>query len=397
MAVRKKSVPLREWMESEAKLVAATHDGGKVLINSMKHKHQMIIRKVTVAYGISEILRHLSDIHQGAGAAATALGDAALPVATTVTSSSSSRETINCSIDNFSVRVSEKEKTVPANICQGGNAMTTQVNIEGVDILSPEISLKITEPSFLSDMYQDQMGRYLEVEILNKLLPTSAASSSGPGAAVAHENFDENSATLYSFGRLLYELFSHIDTSQVEAFLKEGKANNNSSNRGGNDMICQEPSRKKRASAYKAITEQGEAASPSPPTASQYMPLQELGFPSSLSLLVQNLLECQSQAKDAYDNLQSSPPLSHCWCKIYLNVDCKQRMHTIICNLLRPIYISCCWSLIGSFSIGSARRITTGRFRSKLGRRSCTAGRRKWLKFKRRFVACPLVRVKHSS
>jgi len=170
--------------------------------------------------------------------------------------------------------------------------------------LSPEISLKITEPSFLSDMYPDQMGRYLEVEILNKLLPTSAASSSGPGAAVGHDNFDESSATLYSFGQLLYELFSHIDTSQVEASVKEGKANNNSSNRGGNDMIGQEPTRKKRVPAYKAISEQGEAASPL--SAYQYMPLQELGFPSSLSLLVQNLLECRSQAKDAYDNLQSS-------------------------------------------------------------------------------------------
>jgi len=258
MAVCQKVIPLRQWVEREAKLQIPVVDKGQV--DPIKHKNVMIIRKITVAYGISEILRHLNlrQVDPGGEAAKDTLG-------------------MNCSIDNFAVRVSGEE---------------TPVNIEGVDMLSPVISSQISEPSFLSgcslgDIYQDQMGRFLEVEILDTL-PSAVP-------AVAHQNLDE-SATLYSFGQLLYELFSHIDASQLQAFANHDKSDT------GVDGGCHEPALKKRAWPEIIGSEEGEGSKSTP----QYMSLQDLGFPSSLSLLVQNLVECRVQAKDAYDNLQTS-------------------------------------------------------------------------------------------
>ena len=177
--------PLRRWIEVEVEV------GGGTTIAEGEHRKEVILRKTTVAYGIAELVRH-ARAHPGV-------------VAPTPLSVSQ-----QCSADNFVVR----EAAAPAS---GRRSQTRRRSVKGVDMLSPQLSVNISEPSFLSrsftsgfsgqdadDQVEHQiMGRYLEAEFSSDQLPLPDL---GEAAAVSQ---NEEDARCYSLGVLLYELFSH--------------------------------------------------------------------------------------------------------------------------------------------------------------------------------------------
>ena len=104
----------------------------------------MLLGKTAEAYGIGELLRQVR--------ASLILLDKQL------------------SIDNF---------VVPTN-ADGLSSYPSWRDIEGVDMLSPKLSVNIVEPSFLRGSFQEgngddqeEMGGYLEVEIPYKCWPCS--------------------------------------------------------------------------------------------------------------------------------------------------------------------------------------------------------------------------------
>ncbi|KAL3806506.1 hypothetical protein ACHAXA_006682 [Cyclostephanos tholiformis] len=129
--------------------------------------------KTAIAYGIAELLRQAARSYHNSG----------IPLASF---------DARCSIDNFAVRTKSP----------GRRSHPTWRDIDGVDMLSPRLSVNIVEPAFLQeendgDQY-DELGRYLEVEF-----PTLPETD---GDAVFVGQSEEN-VRCHSFGVLLYELF----------------------------------------------------------------------------------------------------------------------------------------------------------------------------------------------
>ena len=147
-------VPLRRWIEGEVggeqSAAQQTTTSTTTITNTAEkeRRKEMILGKTTVAYGIAELLRrarsHPSLIH-------TSLSVSQL-----------------CSTDNFEVR----EEAAPAS-----GRRSTRRNVKGVHMLSPQLSVNISEPSFLSSIFASgneqevNIGRYLEVEFSSGQLP----------------------------------------------------------------------------------------------------------------------------------------------------------------------------------------------------------------------------------
>ncbi|KAL9182253.1 hypothetical protein ACHAXT_012905 [Thalassiosira profunda] len=263
-------VPLRQWIESEAAGPQKNNNdvggGGEQL----QLREAAMLRKTTVAYGAAELVRHARS-HPGAHP------------------KNNSTASVNglCEIDNFSVRLS-KEKGASSK------------HITGVEMISPQLAVHIAEPSFLRSSFADTIdvdeeetaGRYLEVEFSSggKLLP----EEDGGGAVAVSQS--EEDGRLRALGELFYRLFSHVSLGSASA-----SSATNSEASG--------PARKKFKSRMAADGDNGESNSAGRPSA-RYVPLLELGFPSSIGLLVRNLLECEEDVRegrgdDAYDCLET--------------------------------------------------------------------------------------------
>jgi len=265
-------VPLQEWIEDEAKK--------QVWQNENKYWREWIIRKTTIAFGITELLRHSRNY--------------------------SRTDTLSFSIENFSVRINIEQTA-------GRFSQPTWNNIKGVDMISPQLSSDIVEPFFLcnsflfphgSDDAEDQiLGRYLEVIV--QTLPD------GYSTASTVNQIEESCC--HSLGVLLYELFSHSPPLQ-DAGLGNTRLYNKESQLESNDVL-QEPVRKRtRLSDSTAIAAQSpsfeEATEENQETPfSPHIPLMKLGFPASISMLVQNLLECRggndNSPEGAYESLET--------------------------------------------------------------------------------------------
>lgn len=268
------SVPLREWLRSDSS-ASSTGSQGQ---GSERNYHEAILSKLTVAYGIAEILKHLSSRREDAGSDATAPDP---------------HETNYCTIDNFSVKM----------------ALGSQSDVKGVDMMHPRISAQITEPSFLTNaalgdgMNHEELGRFLEV-LFNDCEPRENVQEGRLLVATSQNTIDESDA-LHSFGRVVYEVFSQIEVTDETLLglnMHKGKSDD--------QQLCddQQPAQKKRlivpgADGVNVCVSQ--TTTPPP----RYTSLQELGFPSSLSLLVQNCIDCGLEAgdrpSDAYDSVQT--------------------------------------------------------------------------------------------
>ena len=262
--------PLRRWAEGESK--KALHAPGR----GAAEYTQILLRKTAVAYGIGELLRRVR--------ASLILLD----------------EQFN--IDNFVVRTN----------ADGQSSRPSWRDVEGVDMLSPKLSVNIVEPSFLcgcfkegNDDDQEEMGGYLEVEF-----------PSHPDAddAAIFISQSEEGRRCHLFGVLLNELFSHRPRISAE---------DTRSNEGGIESTLKngdapgEPARKKaqlvdsRAVDVTGIGAHDGARREKSCSALQrggYPVSLEEGSPSSIKIVIQNLLECgeANRPDTAYDSLDEA-------------------------------------------------------------------------------------------
>jgi hypothetical protein len=223
-----------------------------------------------------------------------------------------------CNLDNFIVKVGV-----------GSSATST---IEGIDMISPHISVRVISPFFLSDDFfndgkkekkgeggseeEELRGQYLDVDIEDNA-PPRLSSGEGAGNSMYRSGGEDESVICHLFGAVLYEMYAErppvseerTQTTDSSSLTMENLMMNddeegeqqlprlvsrNPSSRNGEE----EPSRKRGSSAPSSLAENVDAAIGEPKRKalssgqSKYVPLKELGFPASLSLLVDNLIEC---------------------------------------------------------------------------------------------------------
>ena len=134
-------IPLRNWAAENHFPSAASQDLHHSKNNNERTTRELLVRKVTVAYGIVELLIRCPTNN-------VLLDDDA-----------------KMGIDNFAVCVSTKADRLSSQQSPSWD------DIRGVRMLSSGLSLSIEEPSYLSCLFEDggekdvQMGRYLEVEL----------------------------------------------------------------------------------------------------------------------------------------------------------------------------------------------------------------------------------------
>jgi len=284
--------PLRSWIESEAdedvRKKAAFRDlerGGCEEDNNTPNKSnnnerykESIIRRTTIAYGITELLKR---------------------------SSNENGELANIiRIDNFTVSISNSK--------QRGSSRSWD-DIEGVGMISSGLSLLIEEPSYLRGLLEreencdGQMGRCLEVEFTSAVPQENLMTGTEAEAATVSLSGQENNRCSL-FARLLYELFSCScepfpddalaiiadATPSKEGAQKRAKSHDMSSRK--NLMLTRARGDFDRAEIPFQIR--------------CIVRMQKLGIPASICLMTQNLLESAlredgGQLHDAYESLRA--------------------------------------------------------------------------------------------
>ena len=153
-------IPLRQWIQNEPAKNHHNDSGNGDRAGIMDYK-KPLLRKITVAYGIAELISRLNNN----------------------TSSNSKNVSCNsnvaCNLDNFAVRVSTNSVSSMNSYhgagitCANGNgsAMPSSPDvIEGVDMISPFSSLRFAAPIFIDSFNcgeetEEVMGKCLEVNI----------------------------------------------------------------------------------------------------------------------------------------------------------------------------------------------------------------------------------------
>ena len=250
-------VPLRKWIESEDE---------KNANSSLK-----ILRKATVAYALAELFRRFRAYF---GPAAGGGGP--------------------CEARNFAVRMS----------CGAAG----HTDIVGVDALSPALSVRLAEPAFLRDGaadepgHDDLVGRYLEAEFTEH-------RDEGTASSMVMFCQNEEDARCHALGHLLHELFSPRSppsekdtTPHVHSSLKHGA----DASRNKKMRLVYSASESNPQGVHSGVadgTPQTQMNAPQKTT-----PLLELGIPASISLLVQNLIECHDEHRpeNAYESLDGA-------------------------------------------------------------------------------------------
>ena len=246
-----RGIPLRTWIEHDAKRKSDEQQGTKSQDESILSSKQSLLRRTTVAFGIVELLKN----------------------ARVVSTSQLSAATVG--MDNFVVHTSAG--------CDGTSPSWDDVS--GVSMLSPSLTAQIIEPSFLANFIdesngQKSLGRFLEVDIP---LPGSVTNTD---VALGSESND-----CQLFGILLYEIYSGINP--FPAASNDVTEGNGTSSQG--DESPPEPARKKSSVRY----DKRKGKSYSTLQTKTYTPLQEFGFPSSICMMVEDLIDCHG----AYSSL----------------------------------------------------------------------------------------------
>jgi hypothetical protein len=242
----------------------------------------MFLRKTTVAYGMAELLRQTRARRYSASSHASLDGQ--------------------CNVDNFVVRTK-----VP-----GRGSQPTWRDVEGVDMLSPKLSVDILEPSFLwdgDDDDQEEMGTFLEVAC------PSLPDADGTAVFV---NQSEEGARCHSFGFLLHTLFSNcppISAAETHGIRFQGGPESASM---GVDASGEPASKKTKTTDLRVAGVTGIRSSTHVFNGTRHenshsalqrediAALLEEGLPSSLCLVVQNLLDCgeDDRPDNAYDSIE---------------------------------------------------------------------------------------------
>ena len=269
-------IPLRNWIDGEDADNSSTTASEKSQLiqvldlnqsrsgKNIRRSKESIIRKVTVAYGIAELLVRCPSNN-------VALDDDA-----------------KIGIDNFAVCVYKKRGISSSRQQQSDD-------IRGVRMISSGLSLSIEEPSYLSCLFEeggekdDQMGRYLEVELdsadalLGGFKTDCSDSAEGKEVISIHRCH-------YLLAKILHELFTHNEEFPDD------------NHHSGDD----EPARKIAKTEplldrEEGVAGVGKSASTSIPSIEQ---MQQWGVPASICRMMKNLLESAAESGgDAYETV----------------------------------------------------------------------------------------------
>ena len=262
-------IPLRNWIEGDAAenrhlSPVASQDHHQSTKNNKRTSRESMIRKVTVAYGIVELLIRCPTNH-------VLLDDDA-----------------KIEIDNFAVCVSKKK--------DGSSSQESPQwdDIRGVRMVSSGLSISIEEPSYLSCLFEDggekddQMGRYLEVEL------DAANALVGITKANFFDGAEDKEMSKFRCHHLLAKILYQLFTND-EAF-----PHDYDNHRHGED----EPAPKK---AKKAQLTECQGGVPELSSITAVGRMQQLEVPASICRMVQNLLESASDSEsgvDAYKTIE---------------------------------------------------------------------------------------------
>src|SRR6056300_823582 len=240
------TVPLRAWLEEEIKKEQPAAQKNNNDIESLSSSQLSILRKTTVAYAVAELLRR------------------------SITAAPLSADKI--SLDNFAVR-----KKKPHNESSLFSSSAPMCDILGVDMISEGMSLTIIEPSYMNNLFDEgedggaAAGRYLEVCISHSSpLPVNNYS-------LAHEQIQE-STVCHLFGMFLYQLYSNLDPFPMKNLMGMRPTE-----QGDELMDAKQPANKKATSDMSFSSSSSKKLT--------YSVLRDLGVPSNIIILVQNLVE----------------------------------------------------------------------------------------------------------
>jgi hypothetical protein len=272
-------VQLRQWIEGESNVYKSYSERG---VGEYGYK-LMTLRQTTVIYGIAELLK-LSRSRCYSGLALP-------PISLSY----------QCSIDNFIVRVNSTAQT--SHPCS---------DIEGVDMLTPRLSINIIEPSYLRDGDDNEeitrkLGRFVEVEF-----PLGIILHAAEDAAV-FINQSEKDDRCHMFGVLLYELFFKQSSEVTKgghnlmSLSNVGRDNESKKPAARNLDASFEPARKK--TVRNDLRDNGILNDVRQERYGACAVAVNQGFPSSLCLVIQNLLDCGEDGDNrpdyAYNSLEA--------------------------------------------------------------------------------------------
>jgi hypothetical protein len=261
-------VPLRNWLQIEAAAKSSPID---------RSNKESFIRRTTIAYGIAELLKRTD---------AEKIDEYAR-------------------IDNIVLFLSKKHEARPGE------------GIKGIGMISPRLTLKIEEPSYLDlncflegeERNSDQWGRYLEVELDNtsSVLPrvnfggqltanhnvapqnNNLATLAEAASAAAEEECENKRCCV--FARLLHELLINEPLPNTNNDALRYSASNGTSP----TEPAQKRARKKAMlSRAKGDYDRAELTFQLP----SVIRMQNMGIPASLCRMMHNLLECVSRGDD---------------------------------------------------------------------------------------------------
>ncbi|KAL7473725.1 hypothetical protein ACHAXS_014292 [Conticribra weissflogii] len=338
MAHHNNTTSLRSWIDNEFSLQfhASRQNNGEGILDEKRQsqsKKECLLRRVTVAYGVVEVINRArilayensveadirdrpnqemktedgstnkSDYDSKAGGfdgggkniIADEQAGNFLPLTnndtaaarTHVTKSFFLDPTMVCRTDNFQVVISKNHIKPKWN------------NIRGVKMISPKVSLRFEEPSCLFDAFYGEeedscgnvsLGRYLEVSIKPSSKGTTIKTTDDPAARFSQEDTDKFCDLL---GIMFCELFFDMDASQIiQQFSRNVSIDTT------NGKSDSEPVRKKSSQPYASLSTANSQNRANSMTVS---------FPGTMRTLIKNLLDCRlplhTRPGDAYVSL----------------------------------------------------------------------------------------------
>ena len=260
-------IPLRNWIEKES--------GGDCQPDNVQKQRGMMLRRTLIAYGMIELLKG----------------------ARTSSHASTCYELLQaCNIDNFLVRVCKGEEESK----KGDNADQHFVGkIKGVQMINPPSTLLFLTPfgssgEVNSEEDGDGMGQFIEVEICPRPLANQAINPL--------EQLVKEKALIRSAGSLIHELYTQGNPILLLYDFQKGKGASPSDDSGVAEpplkRIKEHPQYVGGANFHSLFppSQRGNTETASAGAVDQKasrLPLLELGFSSSLSSLVDELLDCK--------------------------------------------------------------------------------------------------------
>ena len=260
--------PLRNWIEKES-------SGGDFQPDNVQKQRGMMLRRTTVAYGMIELIKG----------------------ARTSSHSSTCYELKQaCTIDNFLVRVSKGEEESKNDDSTDQNYVNT---IKGMQMINPPSSILFSTPFVssgegISEGPSDGMGLYIEVEITPRPLANQAINPL--------ESLVKEKSLINSVGSLIHDLYTQGNAILLLYDFQKGSVASPSDDKGFAEpppkRIKDHPRHMAEASFHPFFPawQRGNLEAAYAGAAEQkasHLPLLELGFSSSLSSLVVELLDCK--------------------------------------------------------------------------------------------------------